>query len=351
MINSYFDIIQPYLHTPSTTRDYRWLQEAASFSDNLLDQSVHGHLQEYQGILEQIRSFQSKPKRFSTETTPNGAVGLPWFDHIQPGTPQAQTLFNLLAQLKPWRKGPWSFGPVEIQTEWRSDWKWNRVVQAFPPQGLKDQRILDVGCGSGYHLWRMHQEGAELALGVEPFLLSVAQFYATYPILTGSDQLGSESWPHPPLPPLVLPLTLEQCPRFSWFHIVFSMGVLSHRRSPFDHLADLKAQLEPGGQLILENLVIDGKAGEVLVPRGRYAKMRNVWFIPSTLELKGWLEKAGFNRAEIVDISTTSTEEQKRTPWMEFESLEDYLDPADQTKTVEGYPRPMRAVLKAWAPE
>lgn len=351
MITSYFKTIQPYLQAPSPTRDYRWLQEAASCSDNLVNQTVHGHLQEYHGILQQIWSLKAKTPGSSTYTTSNGALGLPWFDPIQPGTPESQTLLEHLEQLKPWRKGPWSFGPVEIQTEWRSDWKWNRVAQAFPPQGLKDKRILDVGCGSGYHLWRMHQEGAELALGVEPFLLSVAQFYATYPILTGSDQLGSESWPSPPLPPLVLPLTLEQCPRFSWFHLVFSMGVLSHRRSPFDHLADLKTQLEPGGQLILENLVIDGKAGEVLVPRGRYAKMRNVWFIPSALELKGWLEKAGFRNPQIIDISTTSTEEQKRTPWMEFESLEDFLDPLDQTKTIEGYPRPQRAVLTAWTPE
>jgi tRNA (mo5U34)-methyltransferase len=348
MIKGYLNIIQPYLHTPSTTRDYRWLQEAASFSDNLVNQSVHGHLQEYQEILEQIWSLQTKNNDSFTYTSTDGALCLPWFDHIQLGTPEAQTLFNLLAQLKPWRKGPWKFGPVEIETEWRSDWKWDRVSQALTTQSCKGKRVLDVGCGSGYHLWRIHQAGAELALGVEPFLLSIAQFYAAYPSLTGTEIQTLED---SQLPPLVLPLTLEQCPTYSWFHLVFSMGVLSHRRSPFDHLADLKAQIEPGGQLILENLVIDGKAGEVLVPRGRYAKMRNVWFIPSTLELQGWLEKAGFNRPEIVDISTTSTDEQKRTPWMEFESLEDYLDPTDKTKTIEGHPRPMRAVLTAWAPE
>ena len=56
------------------------------------------------------------------------------------------------------------------------------------------------------------------------------------------------------------------------------MGVLYHRRSPIDHLLELKGCLQTGGELVLETLVIDGGLGEVLVPENRYAKMRNVWF-------------------------------------------------------------------------
>jgi tRNA (mo5U34)-methyltransferase len=52
----------------------------------------------------------------------------------------------------------------------------------------------------------------------------------------------------------------------------------------------------------------------------------------------------------IADVSVTSIEEQRRTEWMITESLEQFLDPADHSKTIEGYPAPMRAVLIATKP-
>jgi tRNA (mo5U34)-methyltransferase len=52
----------------------------------------------------------------------------------------------------------------------------------------------------------------------------------------------------------------------------------------------------------------------------------------------------------MVDISTTSIEEQRSTDWMTFESLEDFLDPNDHSKTIEGHPAPTRAVFLAEAP-
>ncbi len=88
----------------------------------------------------------------------------------------------------------------------------------------------------------------------------------------------------------------------------------------------------------------------VLVPGDRYAQMRNVYFIPSAPALKNWLEKCGFVDVRIVDMSVTSTEEQRRTEWMVTESLADFLDPNDASKTVEGYPAPLRAVLIARKP-
>ena len=74
------------------------------------------------------------------------------------------------------------------------------------------------------------------------------------------------------------------------------------------------------------------------------------FFIPSALALKNWLEKCGFVDVRIADVSVTSLEEQRRTDWMITESLEQFLDPADHSKTIEGYPAPMRAVLIATKP-
>lgn len=71
------------------------------------------------------------------------------------------------------------------------------------------------------------------------------------------------------------------------------MGVLYHRRSPLEHLWQLKDQLVNEGELVLETLVIDGDENTVLVPGDRYAQMRNVYFIPSALALKNWLKKCG----------------------------------------------------------
>jgi len=128
------------------------------------------------------------------------------------------------------------------------------------------------------------------------------------------------------------------------------MGVLYHRRSPFDHLKELKGALRPGGELVLETLVVPGEAHRVLVPDDRYARMRNVWFLPSAPELVRWLVRAGFKNVRTVDINQTSIKEQRATPWMTYQSLQDFLDPSDLNRTVEGYPAPTRAILVANKP-
>ncbi|MCU7797779.1 MAG: tRNA 5-methoxyuridine(34)/uridine 5-oxyacetic acid(34) synthase CmoB, partial [Candidatus Thiodiazotropha sp. (ex Myrtea spinifera)] len=136
-------------------------------------------------------------------------------------------------------------------------------------------------------------------------------------------------------------------PNLQAFDTVFSMGVFYHRRSPFSHLSELKGCLRKGGELVLETLVIEGGPGEVLVPEGRYAKMRNVWFIPSPATLISWLSRAGFGDVRLIDVTTTSVEEQRATEWMRFESLADYLDPSQPAQTVEGHPAPRRAIIVA----
>lgn len=243
---------------------------------------------------------------------------------------------NLLRNLLPWRKGPYDLYGINIDTEWRSDWKWQRVLPHLAD--LSGRTVLDVGCGSGYHLWRMIGAGARLAVGIDPTQLFLCQFEAVRKLL-GNDQRAH-----------LLPLGIEQLPALNAFDTVFSMGVLYHRRSPLDHLLQLKDQLVEDGELVLETLVIEGDENSVLVPGDRYAQMRNVYFIPSAAALKIWLAKCGFVDIRIVDVCQTTCEEQRRTSWMTSESLADFLSPDDNSKTVEGYPAPLRAVLLARKP-
>ncbi|MCF6264384.1 MAG: tRNA 5-methoxyuridine(34)/uridine 5-oxyacetic acid(34) synthase CmoB [Xanthomonadales bacterium] len=243
-------------------------------------------------------------------------------------------LKELLMGLHPWRKGPFILGGIDIDCEWRSDWKWDRLASHLG--NLQDQRILDIGCGNGYFGWRMLGAGAKLVIGIDPSLLFVMQYFACRHFV-GSQPAN-----------VVLPLGIEDLPKnLSGFDRVFSMGVFYHRRSPIDHLQQLHRLCKPGGKVILETLVIEGDENQVLVPANRYARMRNVWFLPSSKALLNWIRRAGFKTVECVDETITSTTEQRSTEWMKFESLKESLLATDNSKTIEGYPAPRRAIFIA----
>ena len=240
-----------------------------------------------------------------------------------------------LMEFHPWRKGPFEFYGTRVETEWRSDLKWERLV---PHLDLAGKRILDVGSGNGYYGYRMLAAGASRVIGIDPFMLYCMQFLAI------QKMVGTAS-------NAVFPASDQILQDMSAaFDVVFSMGVLYHRRSPIDHLVDLRRTLRSGGELVLETLVIEGSSNDVLVPEDRYAKMRNVWFIPSKSMLELWLKRSGFRDIRIVDTTVTTIEEQRKTEWMTFESLSDFLDSKDPSKTLEGYPAPTRSIVVATGP-
>ncbi len=281
----------------------------------------HGRTEEWDAALAALAD-ESVHARFDQDTV---EIGDPQHNHE-----------HLLKKFLPWRKGPLKLGATSIDTEWRSDWKWQRIQPHI--SSLQDRLILDIGCGNGYHLFRMLGEGAEAAIGIDPTILFNYQFALM-------QRLAPENSAY------LLPLRSEHLPGFSIFDTVFSLGVLYHRRSPLDHLQELFSFLKPGGEMVLETLTIEGDEHSLLIPHDRYAKMSNVWFIPSTQMLEIMLTRLGFRNVRTVDVNITSLEEQRASDWMQFQSLADFLDPTDPTRTIEGYPAPRRATLIANRPD
>jgi tRNA (mo5U34)-methyltransferase len=245
-----------------------WAEQLPQQLERLHSAPSHGDSHRWRQALEQLPQLQATSVDFSAAAVT--VCG-------EPLSPQQhETLTALLKEFHPWRKGPFLLHGVSIDAEWRSDLKWQRIARAISP--LKSKVVLDVGCGNGYYGWRMLGEGAKLVVGVDPTRLFSMQFQAIQHFV------GCE-WPH-----FMLPMGVDDLPEnLLAFDTVFSMGVFYHRRSPIDHLLELKNTLWPGGELVLETLVIAGGEGEVLLPPGRYAKMRNVWFIPSVDTLTVWL--------------------------------------------------------------
>jgi tRNA (mo5U34)-methyltransferase len=245
---------------------------------------------------------------------------------------ELKALKHALKKLSPWRKGPFNLFGLTINSEWRSNLKWERAIKTLP--SLAGKTILDVGCGNGYHLFKMLGMGAKLVIGIDPSLLFFTQFQAIKSF-------------KPDIPAFFLPIGAEDLPEAECFDRVFAMGVFYHRKSPFDFLKKLKSLLTKDGVLILETLVIEGNENTVLVPEQRYARMRNVFFIPSPSAMTVWLKKAGFKNIEVGDISRTTVKEQRPTEWMTWESLEHCLNKSDPELTAEGYPAPERAFFIA----
>jgi tRNA (mo5U34)-methyltransferase len=304
----------------------RWLDSLEPILKHKLQEKPHGDLKRWLDALKALPDITPETVHLN-----QGRVGA---SSAVVSEEDKQQLEAGLRGLTPWRKGPFELFGTHIDTEWHSDWKWDRIKDHISP--LHNRLILDVGCGSGYHCWRMLGEGAARVVGIDPSFLFLMQFEAI------KKYCGPTAAIH------LLPVRMEDVsPNLEAFDTTFSMGVLYHRRSPIDHLLELKGTLRKGGELVLETLVTDGELGYSLVPEDRYSMMRNVWYIPSIPTLELWLRRAGFSDVRCVESNVTTTEEQRATEWMNFQSLKDFLHPNDPSKTIEGYPAPQRATFVA----
>src|SRR5690606_22320977 len=99
----------------------------------------------------------------------------------------------------------------------RSDFKWERVRPCI--KELRGKRVLDVGCGNGYYMFRAAAEEPELVLGLDPSEAFLYQF-ETIQRFAGLPNLQYEL------------LGIEELPIFDkFFDLVLCMGVLYHQRN------------------------------------------------------------------------------------------------------------------------
>ena len=285
-----------------------------------VNQEKKGFLR-YRNPYRQLARFQADYVDCSGDTV---TIGLP--GEISE-TEQRQIEAHLKAFM-PWRKGPFSVFGIDIDAEWRSERKWQRLLPVLPE--LENKVIADIGCNNGYYMFRMAASRPRLVLGFEP---SVQHYYCFKALnaMAGRPELDIDL------------LGIEHLSLFkNCFDMVFLMGIIYHRPSPIDTLRDIFSALKPGGELIVESQAIDGEEPLALFPDGTYAKVPGTYFVPTGSCLCNWMKKAGFSGVNQFCSHPMSEREQRRTEWMTFESYQDYIDPANPDKTVEGYPAPIR---------
>ncbi len=288
--------------------------------------TTRGNFFKFKQVLDSIPDYTPSTIDLDTRAVTIGSSG-----DISPD--EQDLLDKKLVQLCPWRKGPFNFFGIPVDSEWQSWMKWDRLKDHIG--SLEGKRILDIGSSNGYYMFRMAAQNPLMVLGIEP----QSSFYYQY--LTAQKFLKQNNV-------FCLPVVFNQLPKMDqYFDRVFCMGILYHRKSPVRMLNDINTVMRPGGMLILENLILDARQHHCLFPKDRYAKMRNVFFIPDLLVMESWLERAGFKDIQCINVQKTTEEEQRKTRWIQTETLSDFLDPEDSNKTIEGYPAPVRAVFTA----
>ncbi len=297
-----------------------WLEStwcAAGFPINV-SELMHGKLDSWFSTLDRLPEIQPIESQFGDSIEIGATVDLP--------SEFSDTLNHAIESLKPWRKGPLSLFGCGIDAEWRSNLKWDRFSACVQWDA---KRVLDIGCGNGYFGFRALDAGAKSVLGLDGYLLYVLQAAMVNWFVHSKN--------------VVVPLRFEGDSVSDEFDIVLSMGVIYHQRDADAHLRGLFERCQPGGQVVLESIVAD----EDFVPADRYAGMRNVYLIPSVSTLETKLRNVGFSDPMLIDVSETTTYEQRKTQLMPYQSLGDALDPSDSSLTIEGLPAPKRAILIA----
>lgn len=295
------------------------IKEARSEAQRLLNSPANKQLLDEITAIKVPQSLQIKYK---------DSIDILWDQKESPDIQDEIT--SLAKKLMPWRKGPFRLNQCFIDSEWQSFIKFNTLK---PFLNLKNKIVADVGCNNGYYMFKMLESSPSKIVGFDPCIRPFLQFKFIEHFIKSGIEFELAGVEH-------LPFYEHK------FDTIFCLGVLYHRQDPIGMLKQLKASLNPKGEVILDTLYIDGQEQLCLSPNQSYAKMKNVYFIPTINALKGWCERAKFKEFELLQTSKTSPKEQRKTQWIQGQSLEDFLNPDDENLTIEGYEAPKRAYVR-----
>lgn len=311
MLDPWFDIC-----APEHKRD---LEELLKQRHTQLQNSSY---ESYQRSLEQAKGYIGGECDLSgTAPTVSGSLSIE----------QQAELKELLEVFIPWKKGPFNIFGEEVDSEWRSDIKWDRFV---PHLGsLKGKVIADIGCHNGYFMFRMAEHQPSAVYGFEP----VAKNFYNFQVL---NSFFKQSMLHYEL------LGVEHTHFFpNAFDSIFCLGILYHHTDPIGLLRKLKLSLRKGGSLFIDCQGIAGDDPVAYVPQGKYAGARGIWFLPTLSCLTNWIRRAGFQSVEVIYSDQLDVKEQRASSWAPIKSLSEFLTPC-LSKTIEGHPAPHRFYLK-----
>lgn len=285
-------------------------------------------LKEYDAIAEMILALpqlSSKTKIFDQAELILGSA-----DELN--SHEMEIFHKCINSLKPWRKGPVTLFGVKIDSEWRSDLKWERIQKSIP--NLKGKVVCDLGCGNGYFMYRMLEYSPKLVVGIDPNFHAWLEFNL-FQRISGIENLKFE---------YLRGDVLSRLPGI--FDVVFCLGVLYHTPDPIGMLKDIHKSMTKQSTLIVDCQGIPGDEHIALFPKKRYTNMKGVYFLPTLSTLQNWLQRANFKDFEVIFNEELSTAEQRATEWAPVRSLSESLDLDDKTKTIEGYPRAHRFYVK-----
>jgi len=285
----------------------------------------HGNLKKWKDILNLLPDSNSNYTDYSGSHIKLG-------EKSSLGSDDKKKLQHLLLNLSPWRKGPFNICGVNVDSEWRSDYKWERLKSFLP--NITNMRVGDLGCSNGYYSYKLLGLNPELVVGMDKTALYVFQFLATKHFAKQIQKL------------LILPCSAEEFDSKNMdFNLILSMGILYHTKDYANHMEAVKKLMKKNGYLILETIISSSKKN-INIDKGQtYAGMKNIGTIFGKDNLIKILKNKGFNNIECVNENFTSSIEQRTTKWMQGRSFKDFLLP--NGNTIEGYPPVCRAIFVA----
>ena len=309
------------LYSKKTLIEYDYLFDCFQKNVNF---NSHGTLESWINILNSLPNIETNFLDYSRHA-------------IQIGRPneilesERKILEENLLKLSPWRKGPFLIFKTEIDSEWRSDKKWERI-RSFLPQ-KEGMRICDIGCSNGYYSYKLLGLNPKIVLGVEKTPLYIMQFLATKIYAKKIQNI------------LVIPSNVENFKNKIDFDLVLSMGILYHSKNPAQHIETIGRLLKSNGTTILETIITKGDT-DIRIEKGKtFAGMKNIGVIFKEKNVLNLLNENGFKNIECVDYSETDVNEQRSTKWMTGKSLKDFILP--NGNTIEGYSSFYRAIFIA----